>query len=309
MRNSLFRCALLLSCCVLPRARVHAQVTNNLPVATAPMPAWTQSIVRIRYTLNGKELTGSGVIVSASGYVLTAGHVGDGMAGQPGTRIRIGQVASPYGPVDYRYAAKELYRATDANTHDLKLLQITNPPSAPAARLTPAPLATTAPFPGNEVFVAGFPNLPFAYLPHSPGAGLSIYKTAILSCYAEAGTNVPTRLHYGGGSLPGFSGGPVFNHDGQLLGIHSARATDNVTDLFYPEAPCTENATPAKPCFGNTLRFPVMGAQNQLRTQEITLNHMGLKTVLDNFSWGTSIWRIPQKWVDLIRQLWAGQSV
>jgi hypothetical protein len=293
MKKISLRLCLATVYCLLPICLVHAQ-TNNLPANGSVMPSWTQSVVKIRYVLGGDTLTGAGVIVSSSGYVLTAAHVGSSLSGKPGTVISIGLAKSLYAKPEFLYTATEVNNITDDNTYDLKLLKINKSDNV---QLTFAAFASTVPFPGDEISIAGFPDLPVKFLPQKLGS-FSIYKTAILSCYSETRNDTPTRLHYGGGSLPGFSGGPVFNSNGQLIGIHSARFTANIENLFYPEKPCADPQNAQRPCFGNTIRFQVVTAHNKIRTQEINLDYNALKSILDNYSWGTSIWNIPQQWID-----------
>lgn len=292
MKKLLRSMCLVVACSLLPAGWVLAQ-TNSLPITTSTtLPTWTQSIVKIQYKVgpgNDSIFTGTGVIISRSGYVLTAAHVGKGLVRR--TVISIGQPTSVYAAPSFQYTATEVAQLPIDNKQDLKLLKINNPNNV---QFPAATFATVAPFPGNDISVAGYPDLPFR------GVGLlgalSIYKTTILSGYSDANTNIPTRLHYGGGAMEGFSGGPVFNDRGHLLGIHSGRVTANLENLLKDSDSC--NDAPGNSCFGNVLRFPVMGPGNQTRTQTVAINYYNLKSVLDNYCWGTSIWKIPQVWIN-----------
>jgi Trypsin-like peptidase domain len=278
---------------------IKAQITNNLIANNNAMPAWASSVVKIWYECNGTTYTGAGVIVSNSGYILTASHVGRDCSGISSTSIQIGVVSSAYIQPQPKYTATLIDQITDnagnPNVYDLKLLKID---TTGGIKLTSAAYATTLPFPGDDIFVAGFPDLPFTFLSQKQ-ASLSVYKTNVFSCFAEAGNNIPTRIHYGGNSLPGFSGGPIFDKTGHLIGIHSTRSTANITNLLT--TPCGDSANTQNPCWGNAVRFQLLTKDNRLVTQEVNINYNALKNVLDNYSWGTSIWRIPQQWLKMMQ--------
>lgn len=283
---------------VLSDLSLNAQVTNNLPATIVTAPNWTNSVVKIWYQCNGNTYTGTGVIVSKSGYILTAAHVGRDCNDIANTTIQVGIVNSAYNVPQKTFTASSIKSATDnvgnPNVYDLKLLKIDN---LSGEILSPVSFSTVLPFPGDEIWIAGFPNLPFDYLSQTQ-ASLSVFRTNLLSCFGEGGNNIPTRLHYGGNSLPGFSGGPLFDKSGKLIGIHSTRTTANINNLLNTNC----NDTNANPCYGNAVRFPVLTANSQIVSQVVHIDYNALKTVLDNYSWGTSIWRIPQEWLTLIQQ-------
>jgi Trypsin-like serine proteases, typically periplasmic, contain C-terminal PDZ domain len=297
MKNVYVLFTLLMFCA--PRTKIEAQVTNNL-TATNVVPDWTKSIVKIWYECSGKIFTGAGVIVSKSGYILTAAHVGRDCNTISDTKIKVGTIKSAYSPPQQIYNAKFVNSITDnvqnPNVYDLKLLKID---TTGGVTLTPAVFSATLPLPGDDISIAGFPDLPFAFLNQNE-ASLSIYKTGVLSCFAESNNNIPTRIHYGGNALPGFSGGAIFDKNGHLVGIHSTRSTASITNLL--NTTCPDAANTQKPCWGNAIRFKVLTSENTIVTQEVYIDYNALKTVLDNYSWGTSIWRIPQAWLTLIQQ-------
>ncbi len=283
---------------LLPIWTIKAQVTNNLPATNSIAPNWTNSVVAIWYECDGKIFSGTGVIVSNSGYILTAAHVGRDCNNVVGTKIKVGLGNSVYAIPQKTFTASFVNSTTDnvgnPNVYDLKLLKID---STEGVQLTPASFSTVLPFPGDDISIAGFPDLPFNYLSQRQSS-LSIFKTNLLSCFDEGNNNIVTRLHYGGNSLPGFSGGPIFDKSGHLVGIHSSRTTANINNLLNTNC----NETTANPCYGNAIRFPVLTADNAIVSQVVNLDYIALKTVLDNYSWGTSIWRIPQQWITLIQQ-------
>ena len=285
-------------CLILLSASIHAQTSNNLPVKNNGLPEWSKSVVKIWYECEGNTYTGTGVIVSKTGHIITAAHVGRPCNNSNNTKINIGLVNSAYSTPVQSFTASLINSATDnignPNVYDLKLLKICNLNNS---ELIPAVFASKLPFAGDEIFISGFPDLPFIFLNNQKTASLSVYKTNVLSCYSENNNGIPTRIHYGGNSLPGFSGGPIFNKNGELIGIHSTRSTANITNLLNTN--CTD--TSDNPCWGNALRFQVLSSENEVSTQVIHLDYNALKNVLDNYSWGTSIWKIPQAWIDSIK--------
>lgn len=284
---------MLICCLLLSWASEAQQITNNLPATTVTVPDWVRSVVLLQYNCDGVPYAATGVVISKAGHILTAAHVGKDCKGNPIKKMQVGVVNSVYGQPQKLYTATVVDRAADnsESVYDLKLLKIDN---LNGAQLVPAPFATALPLPGDEISVAGFADLPFAFLSQNQ-ASLSVYKTGILSCFAEAGNGIPTRIHYGGNTLPGLSGGPIFNSNGQLIGIHSTRSTATISKLLT--TPCADAANQQSPCYGNAIRFQMLNPQNKVVTQEVHLDYAALKNVLDNYAWGTSIWRIPQQWL------------
>jgi hypothetical protein len=277
---------------------LKGQNINNLQRNVVNVPEWSKSVVKIWYECNGNIYSGSGVIISKNGYVITAAHVGKNCNNNNDPKISIGVVSSIFKAPQKQFTAKFVDSMTDSvtntNEFDLKLLKIDN---LNGAEIYPAIFSSILPISGDDIQVAGFPDLPFAYL-RQKEAPISIYKTSILSCFAEE-DNVPVRLHYGGNSLPGFSGGPIFDKNGKLIGIHSTRTTANINNLLNTNCMDTVSNTP---CYGNAVRFTILTEGNKTTTQVVNLDYNALKSVLDNYSWGTSIWRIPQKWIETIKK-------
>jgi hypothetical protein len=139
--------------------------------------------------------------------------------------------------------------------------------------------------------IAGFSDLPFEFLrsPHSRRGGLTINRLNLISVAADQ-NDVPFRLHYPGSTLGGVSGGPVFDAEGRLIGIHSTRTTRNIVNLI--NATCNPTATD-----GNCIRITIPGSGGATVQQPIGVNFESVKNVLENYSWATSIHALPQGWI------------
>ncbi len=146
---------------------------------------------------------GSGVIVSADGYVLTASHVVAGSARRRGRRQP--STVTIYGRGGKEYSATVLGRNADA---DAALLKISSDPPGNAG-FPFAPMGkTTETTVGEWCFAAGHPG-GFDEDREAPiriGRILSIGSRTVVSDCAI---------------LPGDSGGPLFNLKGEVIGIHS----------------------------------------------------------------------------------------
>ncbi|HEX7240632.1 MAG TPA: serine protease [Longimicrobiaceae bacterium] len=264
--------------------------------AAQAMPSWARSVVRIWFECNNTIDSGAGVVISKSGRVLTAAHVGRSCTSNQ-TRIFVGFVTSPYQPPTRQYAASRVHTSVDnlgnPTAYDLALLQIVNPDSS---TLHPAVVSRALPMPGDDALVVGFPRLPYQWLPGQPEPNLSVLRTHLLSVATATPTDtVPSRLHYGGGTLSGMSGGPVFDRNGHLVGIHSARATANIVNLLNENCPSADYQ--ANRCSGNALRIDYRDHAGANRTQVVNVSYFDLKALLENYGWATSIWRVPESWL------------
>lgn len=288
-------------CVFLPLSSgAAAQPDERIAAVLSQLPTWSRSVVYVRIYCPGEAqpYTGTGVLVRSSGEVLTAAHVGSRCLA---TRVaKMGALRSPYSAPGEELTADLVHRVAD-NDHapdqdavqnsayqDLALWKIRD---LSGSTLVPATISSDFPVPGEEVEIVGFSGLPFWHANSSgrnAGPGLTRFRTALSSIAASA-ADVPYRLHYTGATLPGVSGGPVFDRQGRLLGIHSARTTGTIRDLI--QTPCTP------PSFGNcvTLSFP--GGGGTAAQQTIGVNFSSVKSVLDNYSWATSILAIPTGWL------------
>lgn len=260
---------------------------------------WKKSLVMITVHCPGAPLPdlGTGVLINNKGYVLTAGHVGGNCSGV--TTAKMGAVKSPYsGPGEELTATLVARRVNGSDipvggdpwggvTEDIALWKITN---LTGSGLVPAPIGKDYPVPGENVRVVGFAGLPFQY-PHNPHnnlPGLTIFKTSLSSVAARPG-DIPYRLHYTGATLPGVSGGPVFDERDQLIGIHSGRITAVISGLV------TTSCTVDK--FNNCAILRFKGHNGANVDQPIGVDFMSLKSALDNYSWATSVVAVPPQWL------------
>jgi S1-C subfamily serine protease len=271
---------------LLSTTAATAQPDPRIAAAFSQLPAWTRSVVLIRVYCPGQATPymGTGVLVRASGEVLTAAHVGSACPGV--TEAKIGAVRSPYSAPGEELMADLVHRVADDNLspdsaalgsssyRDLAVWKIR---SLAGSTLAPATLSPDFPVPGEEVEIVGFSGLPFWHANNAgrnAGPGLTRFRTS-LSSIAASTADIPYRLHYTGATLPGVSGGPVFDRQGRLLGIHSGRTTGTIENLV--KMPCTP------PSWGNC--------------ETVGVNYQAVKAPLDNYSWATSILAVPTGWL------------
>ncbi|MCM1985390.1 serine protease [Lyngbya confervoides] len=185
----------------------------------APHPAHAVSDARInaiaqKITVRIQHPTssGSGILIQRQGNqytLLTAAHV----LAEPGPY----QVVTPDGK-SHRLTPDSIQSHSQA---DLAIAQFQSADSYEIAVISQAPLTE-----GSSVFVAGFPATTAAITEpvysFTDGKLMAQAKTALADGYG---------LIYNNQTLPGMSGGPVLNQEGQLIGIHGrADASINPQD-------------------------------------------------------------------------------
>ncbi|HYO52583.1 serine protease [Archangium sp.] len=278
---------------------VRAEPNEKALKALAKVDGWKKSLVLISIRCPGATAPslGTGVLISDKGYVVTAAHVGSECPAV--TTAKMGAVKSPYTAPGEELNASLVHRRVDgkeitagsasggAMTEDIALWKVSN---MTGSGLVPAKLSADYPVPGEDVRVVGFAGLPFQYYgnPHNSMPGLTVYKTSLSSVAARSG-DVPYRLHYTGATLPGVSGGPVFNDKDELVGIHSGRVTKVIEKLVSTN--CSVDS------FQNCAILKYTGANGATVQQSIGVNFMSVKSVLDNYSWATSVLAIPSSWL------------
>ena len=239
----------ILSCSVLLLGCVQSLAASDIPPELQQLQTdLSESLDNIRDAVVGVSDgmgIGSGVVISADGYVLTASHV---VSGRSGFRRRGGQRGSEIriftnGGGDYK--AKMLGRNADA---DAALLKITDPPPGPDGFPAAKMGKTSETKIGQWCFAVGHPG---GYdrtreAPVRIGRILSVGSRTIISDCAI---------------LLGDSGGPLFNLQGEVIGIHSM-----ITSLII------ENRHVAIDCFHNDWDRLLIGESwGTLRNEETTL--------------------------------------
>lgn len=291
-------CFLVFVCAVGAAESVGAQSRAARDSAQAEVGSRVPGLVKIWVNCPGSAAEGAGVLVSDSGHVLTAGHVGLGCIGATAD-IRIGRATGVYGVPARTHRADVIARMSDGKANptsaqagftrrqDIALFKVRSgqPTLGPPARIS-----RSLPLPGDLIRVAGFSNLPFAVADSASSAGISVFQTSLASVAADT-ADTPLRLHYGGGSWQGMSGGPVYNDQNEVIGIHSARAMRDVENLL------NENCNPrVQGCFGNAIAFDIPRPGGGTRTQLVNIPFDSVRAILENFSWATSVHAIPGTW-------------
>lgn len=158
---------------------------------------------------DGELHAGSGAIISPQGQVVTAYHVVQVVEREAACRITIGTSPAPDRPATPAYVAS--LQGRDA-VLDLALLQITADLNGrpPTEAFPYAALAETAPAHGQTVYVLGFPGLSEGLLAYDKGTIISSG-----ACDVSESCWLLTDAFASWGS----SGGPVFDDNGQLVGI------------------------------------------------------------------------------------------
>jgi putative serine protease PepD len=191
--------------------------SGTVPVAgsTAANPNWTAvaaavqgSVVAIDVQTSSGEALGSGVVVDNKGHVVTNNHVVEGVQG---------------GTVQVTLSDGRLYDAvitgTDAST-DLAVVTLKDPPSD----LTVAQFGNSDDVKvGDPVMAVGNP----LGLANTVTTGIVSAVNRPVSPQTTSGTQGPVTnaLQIDAAVNPGNSGGPLFNAQGQVIGITSSIAT------------------------------------------------------------------------------------
>lgn len=146
--------------------------------------------------------TGSGLIISKSGYVLTAHHV-----------IKDGK---EFKLIAQKGDAKESYKlihiGSDAQ-NDLAILKLEDP-NFPIPDI-PFSYKSSQADVGDEVFVLGYPYTNYM------GTELKV-TSGIISSRSGLSGDI-TKYQLSAGVQPGNSGGPLFNKDGNLIGVITSK--------------------------------------------------------------------------------------
>lgn len=188
-------------------------LAGNVTARAADVEKMDASVVRIIVEVGDDFSTGSGVIVSSQGVVLTNAHVVEDYR-----RI---MVITGSGDDYERYNAKLLWR--DRNK-DIALLQVSE------INRPPAVIVSGKPQKGSKVFAIGFPSIA-----DDLSSGNSLIESTIsegvigriVSAPITENSNKVELIQHSAPINAGNSGGGLFNSCGQLIGINTfiAKAT------------------------------------------------------------------------------------
>jgi S1-C subfamily serine protease len=177
------------------------------PDAAAAYRTIGPSLVTVTTQHPGGRRLGSGVVVNAAGYVLTALHV---VAG--GERVRVDFA-------DGTSAAATLAGADPA--HDVAVLEVDRLPELVVPAVLGVPPAV-----GDTVFAVGDP----LGLRRSLSAGVVSAVDRTIS--PPDGPAMDGLIQFDAAVNPGNSGGPLLNRTGQVVGIVTALANPADRDFF-----------------------------------------------------------------------------
>jgi serine protease Do len=168
-------------------------IAQRQSIASTVAEQRLKSVVAIANTEPGKlEIWGAGTIIDGRGYILTCEHVVAGMK-----QVSVGFSDGQYLPASIVFK--------DASA-DVALLKVNGKRDFPSVPLSPADLK-----PGEPMIVIGSP----VGLVFSVSAGV-VSKIADVD---YKGTAFKNAIQTDSSINPGNSGGPVFNADGELVGM------------------------------------------------------------------------------------------
>jgi S1-C subfamily serine protease len=193
-----------------------------------------------RRPLQRTRISGSGFVV-ADGLIATNRHVAEPWYGDPDSEELIGHGATPKLEKLVAYfpgspAPLKLTPAALSSDGDLAIVRLN---AAPLSDVPPLPLASAKPIPGDLVAVVGYPMGVLGMMAKAPTpvyarlasrhddqgtagelAALSLIRPSA-TC-GHLGDVVGDKLIYDAPTAHGASGGPVFNSQGEVIGVNAA---------------------------------------------------------------------------------------
>jgi S1-C subfamily serine protease len=186
------------------------------------------------------RISGSGFVV-ADGLIATNRHVAEPWYGDPDSEEFIGHGATPKLEKLVAYfpgspAAVKLTPAALSSDGDLAIVRVN---AASLHDISPLPLAAAKPIPGDLVAVVGYPMGVLGMMAKAPepvyarlasrhddqGAAGELAALSLIRPSATCGhlgDVVGDKLIYDAPTAHGASGGPVFNSQGEVIGVNAA---------------------------------------------------------------------------------------
>ena len=197
MTKNLFVTCLVIGCmavgaAALPRAFPCSFMNCNKDLK--------ESVVQIK---NDRGNFGSGAIISSDGYILTAAHVAS---------LFKRSTANIYTVSGKHYTAKVISINEDNDSAIMKIQQ--------AVDLPFLYLSKDLMHKGDNLYIYGFGGGPFA-----------VKKTTFKKYVSARGSFGEDDMLFGPGIMPGDSGGPLLNSNGEIVGIGVAKILDNGNGL------------------------------------------------------------------------------
>ncbi|RWM07981.1 serine protease [Mesorhizobium sp.] len=194
---------------------------GNAFAASAALPEETIVYIKCNIpktqTTPAVEITGSGVVVSPEGYVLTARHV---LGGKPGESLPANvDCRGTIGVADSGVAKRLIAQPIEVGT-DAALLQFSETKDYPFAKFCKVEDWMIR----RDLFVAGFPG--------DTGSGAASFRKGVLSTVKR---NAYGLLETDGQTIEGMSGGPVYASNlNAIIGIviGASFASDGTVSYF-----------------------------------------------------------------------------
>lgn len=226
-------------------AAIQHQLTQSIPADALARPLASPPLVLrgsvnrgptvYRQNVNGVVLiaandgVGTGALVSSRGDIVTNHHVVEGAFSEKGEEyVAVWFKFSPGSrPTKENFLVAKVIRKDIQ--HDLALVRLLKPLPPNAAVI---PLASSLPDVGQEVFVIGHPK---SYLWSFTQGIVSQIRPNHHWTYSDRIPRVATAIQTQAPINPGNSGGPLFNDDGQMIGIVFGGATE-AQGIFFAVA-------------------------------------------------------------------------
>jgi tetratricopeptide (TPR) repeat protein len=199
--------------------------------------------ITVKITQPKNDDDGSGILVKKVGNrytVLTAAHV---IEGNKKIRITTPDGSTDTNILDYSKTKKYTKGIKNKDGYDLATVEFTSNRNYQIAKLGNARKMSI----GTPIYVAGFPAPTSGRRYLAPGGNAPIGKLNFPSpgkVLANAHVKVPhgEQLVYSSNTLPGMSGGPILNGEGELVAVHTAGSAARQRKTNYQDRDGGENS-------------------------------------------------------------------